>query len=163
MRPRSLPIASDSTFITKKLLYGNTMSGAVAEHDDENSVTEVVTDFKEESSSSVESSRPSSGDFNSERSPSAYGIGRFLISDADQRILSWTRFTFLFCLFVSASALATAVYFNAHHDEEGDFRSKVRRSPPCTTYMDMTDFILTTICSVRFTFIVVRNLVSRHY
>jgi len=107
------------------------MTGVVggAEQHDGNSLTEVVTDFKDESSS-VESSRPSSGDVSSERSPtSANGIGRFLISATEQRILSWTRFIFLFCLLVSASALAAAVYLNAHHDEEEDFRSKVRGSP----------------------------------
>jgi hypothetical protein len=98
-------------------------------HHDGDAFSEASSDL-EESSSTARSTR-SPSDASSGHDAHARAAKNLGISASEQQIVNCSRWMFLFCLLVSASALAMAVFFFARADEVGNFTAEVRCHRAC--------------------------------
>jgi hypothetical protein len=76
---------------------------------------DVDTSIKEDYSDNVNEN---------ERKKIAAGFLGF--SDAEQKIVTCSRFAFLFCLLASVTALASLAYYIGRRDEKEEFEDEVR-------------------------------------
>jgi hypothetical protein len=93
--------------------------------DNGDAISEASSGLDHNSSSGISTNAPSS-DSSHDQDANARAAKHLGISTNMLKIVNCSRWMFLFCLFASAAALATAVYIYAHSDELDDFTSQVR-------------------------------------